>query len=347
MATKTPKLAKATSPTVWVLETGRVGDNLQAWALANALAWKSELRQLRFNPFFAVPNFVLGKSLVSLDVQRSDDLQPPWPDLVIAVGRRTVPVARWIQEQSNNRTKLVQLGRPRSANKHFDLVVSSPQYRVAAGKNVLHTILPIPTTPLPPSKEEQEYWNKVLTNYPRPWTGILLGGAIWPYQMTPEVLKNLSEQAGQYPGSLLVSTSPRTTPKAASVIRQTLGKRAFVHMWDGGMLNPHRFILTQSDRFIVTGDSASMLSETCATGKPVGIFELPASPLSKFVEVPGNILAYSGLINPPRDMTRLHARLIEQGYAVFVGDHQSLNIEWVPDDLSKTIERIHAMMDLA
>ena len=39
-------------------------------------------------------------------------LQPPWPDLVIGIGRRTVPVARWIQEQSGGRTNLVRLGHP-------------------------------------------------------------------------------------------------------------------------------------------------------------------------------------------------------------------------------------------
>ena len=57
----------AIKPKVWVLETARMGDNLQAWALAHALGWETESRQLRFNLLFAVPNVALGKSLISLD----------------------------------------------------------------------------------------------------------------------------------------------------------------------------------------------------------------------------------------------------------------------------------------
>ncbi len=321
-----------------------MGDNLQAWALAHALGWETESRQLRFNLLFAVPNVALGKSLISLDEQSSDKLSPPWPDLVIGVGRRTVPIARWIRSQSNGKTKLVQLGRPRSSNKHFDLVVSSPQYKVASGKNVLHTILPIPSTPQPPSQDDQDYWNRVLKNYPKPWTGILLGGAKWPFRIDETVLDDLAKRVAKHPGSMLVTTSPRTTPVAPSVIRKALGDRAFVHMWDGGMLNPHRFILTQCDRFIVTGDSASMLSETCATGKPVDIYPLPRSVFSRYIETPGNLLAKSGLINPPRDMSRLHQQLIEQGHAVYLGDNPDTSISWVPDDLNKAVDRVRSMM---
>ena len=62
----------AIKPKVWVLETARMGDNLQAWALAHALGWETESRQLRFNLLFAVPNVALGKSLISLDEQSSD-----------------------------------------------------------------------------------------------------------------------------------------------------------------------------------------------------------------------------------------------------------------------------------
>ena len=87
-----------------------------------------------------------------------------------------------------------------------------------------------------------------------------------------------------------------------------------------------------------------MLSETCATGKPVDIYPLPRSVFSRYIETPGNLLAKSGLINPPRDMSRLHQQLIEQGHAVYLGDNPDTSISWVPDDLNKAVDRVRSMM---
>ena len=45
-------------------------------------------------PFVSLPNLLLGTSRLSVDRARSDELAPPWPDLVIAASRRAAPVAR-------------------------------------------------------------------------------------------------------------------------------------------------------------------------------------------------------------------------------------------------------------
>jgi mitochondrial fission protein ELM1 len=331
-------------PNVWVLQTGRLGDNVQAWSLATTLGWSAESKRLRFNVLFAVPNFFVGKSLVSLDQQASDVFQPPWPDLVIGVGRRTVPIARWIKDQSGGKTKLVHLGRPRASNSQFNLVISSPQYRITADKNVFHTLLPLPTTPEKLSKEEASYWHQAFERYPKPWVGILLGGAKWPYSMTSEIVERLAEQAGKLDGSMIVTTSPRTPPRAASVIRDCLGERAFVHVWDAGQLNPYRSILAYADRFIVTGDSATMLSESCATGRQVDIFDLPHRESSSYFITPGNILSYTGLVSPPRNMTTLHAGLVESGHATFLGKERKKPIPAPPDDLERAVALVREIM---
>ena len=65
-------------------------------------------------------------------------LEPPWPDLVIGIGRRTVAVARWIRKQSGGRTQLVRLGHPRAPNRLFDLVITTRQYPVPPGDECPH-----------------------------------------------------------------------------------------------------------------------------------------------------------------------------------------------------------------
>jgi len=44
-------------------------------------------------------------------------------------------------------------------------------------------------------------------------------------------------------------------------------------IWDGKSENPYLAYLGVADQFIVSGESVSMISEACLTGKPVYIWE--------------------------------------------------------------------------
>src|SRR5512143_1625776 len=88
-------------PRIWLVLGDKAGDNAQVDIIAAALGWPCERKRL----FFQAP-YVLGKppfkaSLYHIDAARSDPLAPPWPDLVITVGRRPAMAALWIQEQSD------------------------------------------------------------------------------------------------------------------------------------------------------------------------------------------------------------------------------------------------------
>lgn len=334
------------SPNIWVLQTGRTGDNAQARSLANELGWPAEHRNVRFNVLFTVPNILLGRSLISVNQSKSDSLDGPWPDLVISVGRRTVPIARWIKAQSGGKTKLVQLGRPRADNNYFDLVVSSPQYRVADGPNVLQTSLPIPDVTADLPKDDGAYWLEEFNKFPRPWTGVLMGGEKWPFTITPEVANSLIGQTSNIDGSLLLTTSPRTPAAATTALQKRLGKNALVHNWRPNTRNPYQAILAHADRFIVTGDSASMLSEACATGRSVQIFELPRLPSAQVVLAVGNFLSSIGLIGPPRDIRILHKGLIKSGHAVYLGSVNDVTAKSPPDNLDKAAERVRRLFEV-
>jgi mitochondrial fission protein ELM1 len=105
------KSACRDDPKVWLLLDDRPGHRTQVIGLASSLGWPYETRQLAFNRLNKVPNPILGAGLTSLDRSASDSLDPPYPDLVIAMGRRCIPIARWIRRASGDRTRLVQLGR--------------------------------------------------------------------------------------------------------------------------------------------------------------------------------------------------------------------------------------------
>src|SRR5262245_5175356 len=128
---------------VWVLQSVHAGDNAQARALAHLLGVESTLKQLVFTHFWHVPNVFLRGNLASIDRAKSAPWEPSFPDLVIGVGRRTVPVALWIKQQSGGRTKLVQMGRPRAPTAWFDLLITTPQYGLPSAANVLEIPLPL------------------------------------------------------------------------------------------------------------------------------------------------------------------------------------------------------------
>jgi hypothetical protein len=51
--------------------------------------------------------------------------------------------AMWIKQQSNGRTKVVLVGRPRRMLNDFDLILATPQYRLPQQSNVLRLGLPL------------------------------------------------------------------------------------------------------------------------------------------------------------------------------------------------------------
>jgi mitochondrial fission protein ELM1 len=120
------------APRIWVLLGHRRGDNNQLLALAQALGLPFETRSMRYNILRKVSKRLLDDRLVSVRPSARKWLQPPWPDLVMGIGHRSVPVARHIRNASGGRSKLVQLGNPRIHPRNFDLVITMPQYGLAA-----------------------------------------------------------------------------------------------------------------------------------------------------------------------------------------------------------------------
>lgn len=265
---------------VWQLLGGKAGDNQQIRAVAEALAWPSEERHLVFRNYELLSNLTLGVTLAGMDVQRSDVLQAPWPDLIITAGRRNEPVARWIQAQSGGKAKIVHLGRPWAALKHFDLIVSTPQYALPSGDNILQLAQPLHNVNAERLQTAAREWASKFADLPTPRTAVLLGGDSGQYVFTPEKARRLgrlvNQRAAQQDGSLLVTDSARTPPAAREAFMAELDAPHFYFKWGASAAaeNPYFAYLALADELVVTGESMSMLTEACATNKPVFIFDL-------------------------------------------------------------------------
>ncbi|HUE44893.1 MAG TPA: ELM1/GtrOC1 family putative glycosyltransferase [Aestuariivirgaceae bacterium] len=345
-------------PRIWVLLGERTGDNAQALAIGHAVSeamgGEVVVMPLACNGHYRTPNLLLGATLRSLRRETRERLKRPWPDLVVGVGRRSVPVARWIRAQSGGSAKLVQIGRPRAPLAWFDIVVTTPQYRLPPAANVLHLLLP----PLPPpalGPGELTRWRDAFASLPRPWIGVLVGGTRAPYSFDAEAAQDLGQQANaaatRLGGSLLVTTSPRTGTAPSRALSEAISGPAHRNLWSASADpadNAHHAILALADRFIVTAESVSMLAEACETGKPVAICELPRRafyPAWSGERGLGRWLARTGLASPPRDPQAVVRRLVDGGHAAILGAPEPDRFVPAPDERARVVAAVRRLLD--
>ncbi|MES1954618.1 mitochondrial fission ELM1 family protein [Salinisphaera hydrothermalis] len=332
-------------PRVWVLLGEGAGGNAQMLALAEALGWPYETRQLSWNVLNYLPNPLIGAHRFTLD-RSADALRPPWPDLVIGASRRSAPIARWIKKQSGGRTKLVHLLHTQMPLHYFDLVVALAQFRVPNAPNVLRNTLPLNVIDPADQAQAAERWRARLEDLPRPWIAVLVGGNSSSYTLDTTTAARLGREADAAAhavgGSLLVTTSRRTPAAAADALAAAIAAPAEIYRWrPDDPDNPYGAFLALADRFIVTGDSASLPAEAVATGRPVTLFEWPANkPVRRPKGLAGHLyrgLIYSGWLKPRRDFAAFHDMLRRAGLV----DAETTGT--MPDDMATTVARIRAL----
>lgn len=258
-------------PRIWALYANRRGDNNQLLALLEQLGLPFETRTLRFNLVRLIGTGLIGSSLVSIRHSLRKFIAPPWPDLVIAIGRNAVPLARHVRKQTGGRAKLVLLGHPRTDPSDFDLIITSPQYPLPDHRNVL--VFPLVISRITPgitATDEEREW---LAALPRPHVLMAIGGSTWHYQLVPERMADaaskLADRAATKGGTLIAIGSPRTASKVLDAIAQRLeGTR---HVLTPIHWPRFPILMNDADEIFVTADSLSMMSEAVLTGKPAGL----------------------------------------------------------------------------
>lgn len=363
-------------PNVWVLLGKGTGGNGQMTSLADALGWPYETKQLVYGRLARCPNLLLGASLLGLERHASSPLSPPWPDLVIAGSRRSSPIALWVKKQSGGATKLVHLMHTQAPLNWFDLVVTTPQYRLPKHVNVLHNTLPLNQFPAGLLEAAERRWRPRLAELPRPYTALLVGGNSSSYVFDAETAARLGRDAAAEAkaqgGSLLLTTSPRTPDAALEALLAAIDGPSYCYRWKPQDAdNPYHAYLALADRFIVTADSASQLAEACATGRPVKLFDWPTRPdpsrglkgllrrwATRRARHPApdgettsgmarlyDRCVYLGLIKPPRDFSAFHRALEARGMVSRHDSAAATTIAAPLRDMQQTVERIGRLLE--
>jgi mitochondrial fission protein ELM1 len=356
-------------PIIWAVMGYRAGENSQILALANALELPFETKRLGYRKSGAVNGLLQRVTMKSIDAARSTPLLPPWPDLVISAGLRNEPVCRWIREQSGGRTRLVHIGRPWAPLENFDLVITTPQYRLPLRPNVLHNHTTLHGVTPAALVNAAERWAPCLQHLPKPRVAVVIGGNSGPYTFGPKAARRLgaaaSRMISEHGGSLLVTTSSRTPGPAMEVLEEAFTVPAEIHRWDPATEdNPYYAFLELADAIIVTGDSIAMLSEACATRKPIYIFDLATGAWAMRGGNKGrgdgtnewrnddfrlSALLYRqlmrfGPMRLSRDIRLVHDWLVSSGHAAWLGEIFP-NTEPPPlNDVQTTVERVRQLL---
>lgn len=349
---------------VWLLCGHKAGDNAQLSALARALGWPYEVKRLAYRPHeLIVGRF--GATLAGIDLKRSDPLEPPWPDLILTAGRRNEAAALWIRGQARQAVRIVHVGRPWAPLRHFDLVVTTPQYQLPPRANVLVNTLPLHDLRREDLAADAARW-RARIQIRAPFVTVLLGGDSGPYLLDRAAARRLARQVSKLAGfrgaSLLVTSSARTPRDALEAFDAELTVAAQIHRYrPGDADNPYRAFLGLAEEIVVSGDSISMLTEACATAKPVYIFPFgggrwamrPDRPLPP--ELPPwhrrRLRAWRSAValalaprRMRRDIRRIHRALIESGHVVWLGESFAGSPPPLPDELGCTAGRVRELL---
>ena len=261
--------------TAWVLSDGKIGDEVQCFGIAEALGLSPERRLIAPGaPWrWLAPHAPISPR--DAPARATSPISPPFPDIVFAAGRQTVPYLRRVRRETLGKTFTIFVKDPYTGPETAD-VIWVPEHDPLRSENVIVT--PTPANRIGSALDELRRVSPDprIASLPQPRVALILGGNSGNHRFRRADCAHLIGIAHMLLRDgygLMVSPSRRTPPALLSnLIALFAGDpRAFV--WDGRGENLYPQMLAHADHIIVTADSVNMLGEAVATGAPVHVYE--------------------------------------------------------------------------
>ncbi|GJL95975.1 MAG: hypothetical protein DHS20C05_23800 [Hyphococcus sp.] len=275
---------------VWVLTDGKIGDDVQCLAVAEALAPDFDKRVI--TPRAPWVWMAPWGPIDPRDAPSNPDspiAKGPgngWPNLVVASGRRAIPYARAVKKVSNGKCFVVIMKDPRVSPSSVDLIWA-PVHDKLTGANVV-TTLTSPHGLARPIADARDTPTGPISELAKPMLGVVLGGpsggARFDDVIADDLIAKIRHAKGNF-ASLALTPSRRTPDAFLKTLKNAL-TATDTFIWDRSGDNPYVDILAHSDALIVTADSHNMMSEAVSTGAGVYAFRPPglAKKMAWFVD---------------------------------------------------------------
>lgn len=298
---------------VWILTDNRIGSNNQSIAVGESLSDNCVKKNIVYNKFIFLPNLIRQNTLLGINRKKSDNIYDNLPDVVICAGRRLSSVALNIKKRSKGKAFVINIMHPNLNFGKFDLVIL-PKHDCTSSnilnkyQNIIETNGTLNRVNREKIAEENNKWNDFFKDYKHPLFSLIIGGDTKDYKFNPDdfgnMVKKLSDIVSKVNGSLLITTSRRTSDLCVEKMKSNLHCEYYLYDWKfendeansnkNELGNPYYALLGISDFLIITGDSMSMVSEGCSTGKPVYIY-MPENSMAKKHKLFCNNLIQNGL----------------------------------------------------
>ena len=259
---------------VWALLDNRTGNRNQILGVLSKLHFEFKLIEIRYNFFSILPNFFFQIFYKNFHIRSLRNLKEGlYPDIILSCGRRTATVALELKKKFNFRPFCIHLMYPRFTlfKKNFDLIFI-PYHDKVKRTNTIIKCLGSPSNVKLLKISNHKYEEPVIF--------LILGGNNKKYvfsadeveKLIDKVVNNLSNRKG----TVLITTSRRSSKaliekvnmmkKDISIIKEVYHPNITKNR------NPYIKYLSIANEIVVTGDSTSMISDACETGKPVRIY---------------------------------------------------------------------------
>lgn len=248
----------------FIITEGIAGTENQCIAIAERLGVSYSVKRIALqHPFKNLCPFIFKTAPKAFI--KGIDWNEPEPDLVIAAGRKAIPVTLQFKKAFK-----VFIQNPKISPSYFDLVAAPEHDKLDKGENVI-------STTAAPNRVTSHLLKQASAKFdfsalPEKKVAVLIGGNSKTHTMPhnfAEILRNQLSPFMQSNEYGFMVTSSRRTPIAITENLQALFDNDHSVYWNGKGDNPYHAYLANADYILVTEDSTSMLSDACSTGKPV------------------------------------------------------------------------------
>jgi uncharacterized protein len=293
--------------TAWLITDGKAGMDVQVRGVAAALGLDAEVKHVAPSgafKLFAPYGPVAAKERIGV---AGGAFAAPWPDVVIATGRQSIPYLRAIRKKAGLGTYSIVLQDPKTGGRTADLVWV-PAHDRLRGPNVVTT----PTAPHPFTPERLAALRRTMpadiAALPGLRFAVILGGKNGIYKFTDACDDRLQASLASLAAlgaSFMITPSRRTHPRLMRKVDEATASAPRV-LYSGDGPNPYPEFLAHADMLVVTADSVNMCGEAAATGKPVYVFT-PSGGSPKFQRFHAALVAHGATRPLPARLERLES----------------------------------------
>ena len=284
----------------WVLTDGKVGDEANCLGVTERLGLQAELRHVAPGPLHALLMPWGPTPPRDRPSRPGSPIAAPFPDLVVASGRRAVAYLRAVRAAAQGRVFTAFMKDPKVGVGAADFIWL-PAHDALRGPNVLATL----TSPHRVSPERLAAARAApapaLAALAAPRLAVILGGGSRHFPFGAQDAARLAaalEKFAESGWSLMGCPSRRTSPALTDAVAGVVEARGG-WFWRGDAPNPYIDMLAAADRIIVTADSVNMVGEAASTGRPVNVFE-PAGRSAKIDRFLAGLM-HHGAVRPLGD----------------------------------------------